>query len=145
MSRQLTDADLATILERYGQLVKLFAASATRFRTGAPVNGILTAAEAPVNGPVTFGPAFTNVNSNFGELIGQNSRAAILIHEGVHVFDRNSGRRDTHISEFDPAYSAQSANLSLHNPSSFAGFAAHIDLKRDPVPRFGLGPGARGL
>ena len=145
ITRQITDADLATIIKRYGQLISLYAASETRFRTGAPVNGIFTPAEAPVNGPITFGPAFTNVNSNFGEFIGPNSRAAILIHEGVHVFDKDSGRNDTHISEFEPAYNTQSADLSLHNPSSFASFAAHIDAKRDPVPRFGLGPGASGL
>ncbi|QHV94608.1 peptidoglycan-binding protein [Spirosoma endbachense] len=144
-SRPVKDTDLATIIERYTQLLGLYKDSATRFRTGAPVNGIFTAAEAPVNGPITFGPAFTNVNSNFGGFIGNNSRAAVLIHEGVHVFDRDSGRKDTHISEFEPAYGAQPADLSLHNPSSYAGFAAHIDLKRDPVPRFGLGPGARGL
>lgn len=145
VSRQFTDVDIATIIRGYTQLVSLFASSATRFRTGVPVNGILTAAEAPVNGPVTFGPAFTNVNSNFGGFIGPNSRAAVLIHEGIHVFDRDSGRSDTHISEFEPAYSRQPADLSLHNPSSFAGFAAHIHAKRDPVPRFGLGSGARGL
>lgn len=145
VTRQVTDADIVTILNRYGELLRLFAAGATRFRTGAPVNGIFTAAEAPIDGPVTFGPAFTNVNSNFGNFIGNNSRAAVVIHEGVHVFDRDSGRSDTHISEFDPAYGRQPADLSLHNPSSYAGFAAHVDLKRDPVPRFGLGPGARGL
>ncbi len=145
ITRQITNADLATIIQRYGQLVSLYAASATRFRTGAPVNGIFTAAEAPVNGPITFGPSFTNVDSNFGKFIGPNSRAAILIHEGVHVFDKDSGRNDTHISEFEPAYNTQSADLSLHNPSSFASFAAQIDAKRDPVPRFGLGLGAQSL
>ena len=145
VSRPFTTADLQTIIERYTQLLRLYAASTTRFRTGAPINGIFTAAEAPINGPVTFGPAFTNVNSNFGTFIGENSRVAVIIHEGVHVFDRISGRSDIHISEFNPAYNRQSADLSLHNPSSFAGFAAHIDLKRDPNPRFGLGRESRGL
>lgn len=145
VSRPFTTTDLETIIERYTQLIRLYAASETRFRTGAPINGIFTAAEAPINGPITFGPAFTNVNSNFGPFIGENSRAAVLIHEGVHVFDRISGRSDTHISEFEAAYNWQSADLSLHNPSSYAGFAAHIDRKRDPNPRFGLGQGSRGL
>jgi len=145
VTRQVTDADIDAILKRYGELLGLFNASATRFRTGVPVNGIGTAAEAPLNGPVTFGPAFTDVNSHFGDRIGPNSRAAILIHEGVHVFDAQSGRNDTHISEFDPAYDVQRADLSLHNPSSFAGFAAHVHRGADPSPRFGLGPGARGL
>jgi hypothetical protein len=133
------------ILGRYDQLTSLFAASATRFETGVPVNGIDTAAEAPLNGPVRFGPAYTDVDSHFGDKIGPNSRAAIVIHEGVHVFDSQSGLANTHISEFTPAYDVQTADLSLHNPSSFAGLAAHIFNGADPVPRFGLGPGSRGL
>lgn len=146
VARQVTAADVDSILSRYNDLVGLFGASATRFRTGVPVNGINTAAEAPVNGPITFGPGFTDVDSHFGDRIGSNSRAAILIHEAVHVFDSQSGVDNvTHISEFDPAYSVQTADLSLHNPSSFAGLAAHISHGSDPVPRFGLGPGARGL
>lgn len=145
VTRQVNDTDIDNILLRYNQLINLFAANATRFRTGVPINGINTAAEAPLGGPITFGPGFTNVNSHFGGRIGPNSRAAILIHEGVHVFDSQSGRNDTHISEFDPAYNTQTANRSLNNPSSFAGFAAHIDNNGDPIPRFGLGPGSRGL
>ncbi len=142
-SRVMTDADLIAISTRYTQLLGLFATAATRFRTGTPVNGIQTHAEAPLGGPITFGPAFTDVRNNFGaptgEPVGPNSRAAILMHEGVHVFDGQSGARNTHISEFDPAYDRQSADLSLHNPSSFAGFAAHIVNNGDPSPRFGLG------
>jgi putative peptidoglycan binding protein len=146
VTRQVTVADVDRILLRYNDLVNLFGASATRFRTGVPVNGIDTAAEAPVNGPITFGPAFTDVDSHFGDRIGPNSRTAIVIHEAVHVFDNQSGINNvTHISEFDPAYNVQPADQSLHNPSSFAGLAAHISKGSDPLPRFGLGPGARGL
>lgn len=143
VGRVMTNTDLSTISARYTQLIGLFSAAATRFRTGAPVNGPATPAEAPVGGPITFGPAFTNVRNNFGntlgEPIGPHSRAAILIHEGVHVFDGLSGAINAHISEFDPGYDRQSAELSLHNPSSFAGFAAHIVNNGDPTPRFGLG------
>jgi hypothetical protein len=147
VGRRVTVGDVDAIIARYNQLLGLFAAAGSRFQTGVPVNGIFTAAEAPLGGPVRFGPAFTNVNSHFGDRIGPNSRAAILIHEGVHVFDALSGDDNlTHISEFDePRYSQQPADQSLHNPSSFAGFAAHIHSGADPVPRFGLGPGARGL
>jgi peptidoglycan hydrolase-like protein with peptidoglycan-binding domain len=146
ITRQVTAADVDFMLSRYRDLVGLFAASASRFSTGVPVNGINTAAEAPLNGPIRFGPAFTNVDSHFGDRIGPNSRAAILIHEAVHVFDDISGiNNDTHISEFDPAYNIQRADRALHNPSSFAGFAAQIHNGSDPTPRFGLGPGARGL
>jgi peptidoglycan hydrolase-like protein with peptidoglycan-binding domain len=147
VGRQVTTADIDAILARYNQLIGLLAPATSRFQTGVPVNGIFTAAEAPLGGPVRFGPAFTNVDSHFGDRIGPNSRAAVLIHEGVHVFDALSGDDNlTHISEFDePRYSQQPADQSLHNPSSFAGFAAHIHNNGDPVPRFGLGPGARGL
>jgi peptidoglycan hydrolase-like protein with peptidoglycan-binding domain len=146
VTRQITNVDVDFMTSRYGQLVAHFAANAVSFSTGVPVNGILTAAEAPVGGPVRFGPAFTDVNSHFGDKIGPNSRAAILIHESVHVFDAISGiNNDTHISEFDPAYNSQPADRALHNPSSFAGFAAHVHKGSDPSPRFGLGPGSRGL
>jgi hypothetical protein len=119
VGRQVTIADAETVRARYNELLSLFASSANRFETGVPVNGIFTAAEAPLGGPVRFGPAFTNVNSHFGDRIGPNSRAAILIHEGVHVFDRLScDDNRTHISEFDePRYSLQSADDSQHNPS----------------------------
>jgi hypothetical protein len=151
--RQVTVADVDLMLGMYGQLLTLFSTATTRFETGVPVNGIFTAAEAPLGGPVRFGPAYTDVDSHFGDRIGpgiglpSHSRAAILIHEGVHVFDGESGNDAlTHISEFDePRYSQQPADQSLHNPSSFAGFAAHIVNGSDPAPRFGLGPGARGL
>lgn len=145
VTRQVTVADVDFILATYQQLLGLFGASGTRFQTGVPVNGIFTAAEAPLNGPVRFGPAFTDVDSNFGDRIGPNSRAAILIHEGTHVFIADSGDDPIHISEFDPAYDVQDADLSLHNPSSYAGFAAHIRNGSDPNPRFGLGPNSRGL
>jgi hypothetical protein len=153
VGRQVTVADVDLILAMYAQLLTLFATAGTRFETGVPVNGIFTAAEAPLGGPIRFGPAYTDVNSHFGDRIGpgigrpSHSRAAVLIHEGVHVFDGESGNDAlTHISEFDePRYSQQPADQSLHNPSSFAGFAAHIENGADPAPRFGLGPGARGL
>lgn len=146
VARTVTDADLDLLINRFGQLDGLMAAPGDRFSTGVPVNGIFTAAEAPLNGPVRFGPGYTNVDSHFGDRIGRGSRVAVLIHEATHVFDSISGIDGvTHISEFDPAYPTQSADNSLHNPSSFAGFAAHIFHNGDRNPRFGLGPGARGL
>jgi hypothetical protein len=46
-------------------------------------------------------------------------------------------------SEFDPAYNTQPANLSIFNPKSYAGFAAHVfnGPLRDPNPRFERGNG----
>jgi peptidoglycan hydrolase-like protein with peptidoglycan-binding domain len=139
VTRQVTDADLVQILGLFNQVLGLLLSPGGRMRTGVPVNGLGTPAEAPLGGPITFGPAYTDVDSHFGTQIGPNSRAAIVIHEAVHVFDGISGQPNIHISEFSPAYNVQSADLSLHNPSSYAGFAAHIDNGSDPSPRFGLG------
>lgn len=145
VARLITDADIATIFAMYVSLEGLLKAPAGRFRTGVPVNGIFTAAEAPLGGPITFGPAYSNRDCHWGGFIGKDSRAAVLMHEAVHVFDGISGRDDIHISEFDEAYKRQPADLALHNPSSYAGFAAHIEQGRDPKPPFGLGPGSRSL
>jgi len=90
-------------------------------------------------------PGVPGAQFPFGHFIGPNSRAAILIHEGMHAVDASltSGNLGIHISEFSPAYDTQPANLSMFNPSSYAGFAAHVanGAAGDPNPRFGLGNG----
>jgi len=140
--RLLTDADLTQMLNTYNGIARTLRNADTTFRDGVPVNGIGTAAEAPLGGPITFGPAFRSVTLPDGALIGPNSRAAILIHESTHVIDGQSGQPAIHISEFDPAYDVQIADLAIHNPSSYASFAANIfPPPGEPNPRFGLGPG----
>jgi peptidoglycan hydrolase-like protein with peptidoglycan-binding domain len=139
--RGMTPADLALIRNTYLAILNVYNNSAVSFEDGIPVNGVQIAAEAPLNGPIRFGPAFRNFNAPDGAAIGPNSRAAILIHEATHVVDGASGQTAIHISEFDPTYDAQSTDNSLHNPSSYAGFAAHIFNGADPNPRFGLGAG----
>jgi len=145
VARVITDADLDLMIRTYTSVQGLLSHPAGRIETGVPVNGIDTAAEAPLGGPIRFGPAYANRNTTWDGFIGKDSRAAVFIHEAVHVFDRTSGEPNIHISEFDPAYRVQAADQALHNPSSYAGFAAFIDVGRDPVPPFGLGPGSRGL
>jgi peptidoglycan hydrolase-like protein with peptidoglycan-binding domain len=150
--RARTAGDIDRILNTYRLIGAVFASNATSFVDGIPVNGVKTAAEANTGSRrVLFGPAFrdftlTPVDLTGGE-IGPNSRAAILIHEGMHAADDSgtSGNANIHISEFDPPYDTQRADLALFNPSSYAGFAAHIANNGDPSPRFGLGPGARRL
>jgi peptidoglycan hydrolase-like protein with peptidoglycan-binding domain len=140
--RLLTDADLTQMLNTYNGIARTLRNADTTFRDGVPINGIGTPAESPLGGPITFGPAFRSVTLPDGALIGPNSRAAILIHESTHVIDAQSGQPAIHISEFDPAYNAQIADLAIHNPSSYAGFAANIfPPPGEPNPRFGLGPG----
>ncbi len=97
------------------------------------------------SGTIIFGRTFKNFSNAEGQLIGPNSRAAILIHEGFHAVDAAQKSGDDvniHISEFDPKYDTQSADNSLFNPSSYASFAAHVfPPGKDPNPRFGLGAG----
>ena len=140
--RLLTDADVTQILNNYNGIVRTLRNANTIFRDGVPTLGIRFPAESFLGGPTTYGPRFRSVTLPDGALIGPNSRAAVLIHESTHVIDAQSGQPAIHISEFDPAYDVQIADLAIHNPSSYAAFAANIfPPPGEPNPRFGLGPG----
>ncbi len=92
-------------------------------------------------GPTFFGTAYRNTDIPGGaKLIGPNSRAAVVIHEPVHAIDSQSVAA-VDINESSPGYATQPADNSLHNPCSYAAFAAHIFNKADPNPRFGRGSG----
>jgi len=150
--RPRTTADIDRILNQFMLISGVLNGSATSFLDGIPFNGAKTAAEADTGSRrIRFGPAFRDFTLTpvdlTGGRIGPNSRAAILIHEGMHAVDNSntSGNDNIHISEFEPGYATQRADLSLFNPSSYASFAAHIANGGDPPVRFGLGPGARGL
>lgn len=135
-------ADLDHIITTFTNLAAVLNSSATTFEDGIPVNGIRTPAESNTGSRrIRFGPAFLDLDAPCGGRIGPHSRAAILIHEGMHSVDFSglSGNGAVHISEFEPAYDTQTADRSLFNPSSYAGFAAHIANNGDPNPRFGLG------
>lgn len=114
------------------------------FDDGSPknpkTNRVVAAAAFLNSGRIIFSSFYRNFNGGDGPAIGQESRVAILIHEGMHAVDsaQKSGADDVHISEFVPAYDIQPTDKSLFNPSSFASFAAHVTLGRDPQPRFGL-------
>ena len=142
--RARVPADLDRIIKTFTDLASVLNSGATTFEDGIPVNGVKTAAESNTGSRVVrFGPFYRDFDAPFGALIGPHSRAAIVIHEGTHSVDTTgrSGDRDVHISEFDPRYDRQTADRSVLNPSSYAGFAAHIANNGDPTPRFGLGLG----
>jgi peptidoglycan hydrolase-like protein with peptidoglycan-binding domain len=160
IARAATVADLTQIINTYQRIAGLISNAAAAFFDGIPTTGVPNPAEAvPNSGRVMFGPYYRGFSADqpirprdagspgaqfpFGHKIGPNSRAAIVIHEGTHAVDASltSGNANVHISEFDPAYDRQPANLSLFNPSSYAGFAAHVFNLGDPNPRFGLGDG----
>jgi hypothetical protein len=151
VARQATIADIDRIIATYRNILFVLRGATFTFRDGIPVNGVKIAAESfEGSRRVTFGPAFRDFGNNtdlIGGPIGKESRAAVVIHESMHAVDdsHTSGQRNIHISEFQAAYDVQPADLSLFNPSSYASFAAHVALGRDPQPRFGLGPNSRGL
>jgi hypothetical protein len=82
---------------------------------------------------------FTSRFPDFGPMC----RAAMIVHESVHVFDRRSGEPAIHISEWDePRFSGQSKDEAIHNPSAYASLAAQIataSLEWPASARFGAG------
>jgi hypothetical protein len=55
---------------------------------------------------------------------GRTARAAMLIHEYVHVVNRQSGQHD--IPEWDARYHGLPPERAIHNPSSYSAFAQHV-------------------
>jgi hypothetical protein len=74
---------------------------------------------------------------------GPMCRAAMVLHEAVHLVDPRSGEPDIHVSEWDePRFSSLSSDQAVHNPSSYASFAGQVHAGRLDWPRearFGAG------
>lgn len=73
---------------------------------------------------------------------GPKCRAAMLIHESVHVFDGRSGEPEIHLSEWDPRFDRMTPEQQLHNASAYASFAAqvhHHALSWTREERYGAG------
>ena len=67
---------------------------------------------------------------------GPMCRAAMLVHECVHVVDPRSGEAELHVSEWDePRFSSLSSGQQEHNPSAFASFAAQMHERKESWPR----------
>jgi hypothetical protein len=76
---------------------------------------------------VFFTPAFAPYDIEARSGFGPRCRAAMVVHESVHVIDALSGLPEIHISEWqEPQFSAQTAEESIHNPSAYASFAAQV-------------------
>jgi peptidoglycan hydrolase-like protein with peptidoglycan-binding domain len=141
--RAATIADLDKIIKTYLDITFVLRGATFTFQDGIPTNGVKIVAEAALGKQrPLLGPFYRDFDAPFAAKVGKDSRVAVLIHESMHSVDASgkSGRKDIHISEFDTAYNTQPPDKSLLNPSSYAGFAAHVFLGRDPRPRFGLGP-----
>ena len=127
-------------------LYKSKAQAGSEGMAGNPAYGVF-------NGSVSFTPDFVSQ--------GPLGRAAMVLHETVHVLDNQSGLPTTHISEwyvtdaeadrlglnkaltspnqsaFATRYNLMSTADSLHNPSSYAAFAQHVFYGSDT--RYGAG------
>lgn len=91
---------------------------------------------------VYFTPRFAPVDPVTKRGYGPKCRAAMVIHESVHVFDGRSGEPEIHVSEWDPRFDEMTLEQQLHNASAYASFAAQtfhrvLDWSRDV--RYGAG------
>jgi len=144
LGRALTKDDLTFIKRNYQEAANVLNNSAFSFDNGPPVKPGSAASGSFDQKKIFFSPLYKDFDTPDGKQIGPNSRAAIVIHESIHLVDNLSGDdTKTHISEFDPRYETMSADNARHNPSSYATFAWHVTRGHDQS-RFGLGP-ARGM
>lgn len=129
----------SVILRSDRYFVSVSDAAARRF---FPTGG-LPPAYALFDEAIYFTSEFAPYDAATGRGFGPMCRAAMVLHESVHVIDRESGAPEVHISEWDePGFSAQSVDESLHNPSSYASFAAQVHAGALAWPRearFGAG------
>ena len=92
-----------------------------------------------MSGSINFnGDIFKNYDAKSGSGYGPLSRAAMVLHEAIHIVDTLSGPPN-HIYEHDPAYDTQRADQAVHNASSYASFAQHVTYSKDT--RYGAGAG----
>jgi len=131
-----------TIYSNYGKVSEAFTRSGTVFQS---VDAAQYAIDRPgqplVPGYASFGKwvkftsEFKRWEASSSTGYGDQTRAAMLIHECVHYVDMNA---PDHAYEWQTTYDSLAAELAVHNPSSYATFAAHIARGYDK-PRPGAG------
>jgi hypothetical protein len=141
--KQERSSHLRWILDAYRRSEEVLLASDLRFRSATeeearrcfPAPTPIPPAYAIFGRHVHFTPGFME--------LGPMCRAAIVLHESVHVFDARSGEPEIHVSEWDePRFSRLSPAQAIHNPSSYASFAAQVHAGKLSWPqceRFGAG------
>lgn len=98
--------------------------------------GALPPAYAVFGRGVYFTQEFAEYDPSTQQGFGPMCRAAMVLHESVHVIDHLSGAPSVHISEWDePRFSAQTIEQSIHNPSAYASFAAQVHERALDWPR----------
>ena len=141
---------VAAIRETYLRAQEVLAESARRFVSVSEhdvrrlfPNGALPPAYALYGDRIFFTPTFAPFDAATKRGLGPLCRAAMVLHEAVHVVDARSGEPEVHVSEWDePRFSRLSPDQSLHNPSSYASFAAQMHervIEWPPQARFGAG------
>jgi len=98
-----------------------------------------TPAHVPfASGKVNFTPAFKERDAATATGFGPKCRAAMVLHEPVHVVDHpDASSAANHVSELAANYATQPAANQLHNAHSYAAFAQHVFFGTDT--RFGAG------
>jgi hypothetical protein len=87
-------------------------------------------------GKVNFTPAFGEPAA--GDGFGPKCRAAMVLHEPIHITDHPlSSLVTTHVHENSAQYAKQSAANQIHNAHCYACFAQHCFFGADT--RFGIG------
>lgn len=137
---------LARVRGTFAAVFELLAAPEAIFEDVPPgyeqLHGVAEGAIAYVHlGCVWFTPHYAPSSAARDAGFGGPARAAMVLHEMVHVVDPHSGHPDNHISEWDPRYEAMTAAQSVHNASSYAAFGQHACYLADT--RFGAGESTR--
>jgi hypothetical protein len=101
-----------------------------------PLHRDIPPAYAMYGGAVYFTPRFEPFAPDTQRGFGPRCRAAMVLHESVHVIDPRSGEEAIHVSEWDePRFSAQTREQAVRNPSAYASFAAQVHARRVDWPR----------
>lgn len=142
MSRLLRRSIVGEILRRFEQARAIIEDSERYFKdvTAEEAERLFNTPHIPpayaiFDQAVYFTPAFLH--------FGPMCRAAMVLHESVHVIDPESGTTEAHISEWDePGFANQTAEQSVHNPSAYASFGAQVyegKIAWPPSVRYGAG------
>jgi peptidoglycan hydrolase-like protein with peptidoglycan-binding domain len=125
----------------YGRCIQVLGASRQFFVDDTTSQEALNGTPAHVpfgKGKVNFTPAFRERDDTTGQGFGPKCRAAMVLHEPVHIVDHpQASLVINHEHENSPRYATQPAQNQLHNAHSYACFAQHCFFGSDT--RFGIG------
>jgi hypothetical protein len=139
IASRLSAIDFITLV--YQKTVNVLAQSQTFFVDDTTSQEALNGTPAHVpfgKGKVNFTPAFRTRDNATGDGFGPKCRAAMVLHEPVHVVDHpQASFAANHVHENSPSYASQPAAMQLHNAHSYACFGQHCFFGADT--RFGIG------